>query len=268
MTTMVKVRGVELAVSDTGEGLPLFWGHGFTSSMEQEDNFAVIDWRRIARRYRLIRWDARGHGLSTGAPVPDDYTWDNMGRDLVALAGALGIDRFAAGGVSMGGAAALQAAVEAPHRVMALVLMLPPTAYETRDAQGDLYRAAAVILERLGMEAYLEQLNQLPVAEVVADFGDRFRPVPRVSEELLPSVLRGAASSDLPPKDAVRSVSAPTLMLPWVGDAGHPMSTAQRLLEFLPDVQIHVAHHLRDVSTWTGRIESFLDPVAAKESPA
>jgi hypothetical protein len=89
-----------------------------------------------------------------------------------------------------------------------------------------------------------------------------------VSEELLPSVLRGAASSDLPPKDAVRSVSAPTLLLPWVGDAGHPMSTAQRLLEFLPDVQIHVAHHLRDVSTWTGRIESFLDPVAAKESPA
>ena len=166
--------------------------------------------------------------------MPDDYRWDNLGRDLIALADSLGIDQFVAGGASMGAATALHAAVHAPRRVIALVLMLAPTAYETRDEQADLYRAAAVLVERLGMEAYLQQLSNLPAPGILADFADRFSPVPQVSEQLLPSVLRGAASSDLPPQEAVRRVTAPTLLLPWISDDGHPLSTSERLLELLP----------------------------------
>jgi 3-oxoadipate enol-lactonase len=253
------VRGVDIAIRDQGEGLPFFWGHGLVSSMEQEDRFLVMNWARLARRYRLIRWDARGHGLSSGAPAPDDYRWDNLGRDLIALADSLGIDQFVAGGASMGAATALHAAIQAPRRVTALVLMLAPTAYETRDEQADLYRAAAVLVERLGMDSYLQQLSNLPAPGILADFSDRFSPVPQVAEQILPSVLRGAADSDLPPQNMVRTVTAPTLLLPWISDDGHPLSTSERLLELLPRVQIHVAHHLRDVGTWTDRIDSFLD---------
>ena len=191
---MPTVRGVDIAIRDEGEGLPFFWGHGLVSSMEEEDRFVVMNFSRLAREHRVIRWDARGHGLSGGAPVPDDYRWDNLGRDLLALADELGVDRFVAGGVSMGAATALHAAIQAPRRVMGLVLMLAPTAYETREEQADLYRAGAVLIERLGLEAYLEQLRSLPAPEVLADFSDRFSPVPRVSGELMTSVLRGAAS--------------------------------------------------------------------------
>jgi 3-oxoadipate enol-lactonase len=258
------VRGVDLAVTDTGDGLPFFWGHGLVSSMEQEDQFMVMDWRRLARRYRVVRWDARGHGLSGGAPDADDYRWANLSLDLLALADELGVDQFVAGGASMGAATALHAATQAPKRVMAVVLMIPPTAYDTRDEQADLYRAGAVLVDRVGVDAYLDSVNSLPIPDILADFGNRFRAVPRVSEELLPSVLRGAASSDLPPEEAVRAVSAPALLLPWVGDPGHPMSTAERLLELLPNVQIHVAHHLRDVGTWSDRIDTFLEPLAAE----
>jgi 3-oxoadipate enol-lactonase len=262
------IRGVDIAIRDEGEGLPLFWGHGLVSSMEEEDRFMVMDFARLARRHRVIRWDARGHGLSSGAPVPDDYRWNNLGRDLIALADELGLDSFVAGGVSMGAATALHAAIQAPRRVLGLVLMLAPTAYETRDEQADLYRAGAVLIERLGLDAYLEHLRNLPAPEILADFGDRFTPEPRVSEELAPSVLRGAATSDLPPENAVRAINAPALLLPWVGDDGHPMSTSERLLELLPNVQIHVAHHLRDVGTWTDRIDAFLEPLAAEKSSA
>jgi 3-oxoadipate enol-lactonase len=262
------VRGVEIAIRDEGEGLPFFWAHGLVSSMEEEDRFIVLDFPRLARRHRLIRYDARGHGRSGGEPVPDDYRWNNLGRDLIALADALGVDRFVAGGVSMGAASALHAAIQAPRRILGLVLMLAPTAYETRDEQADLYRGGAVLVERLGLDAYLEQLRNLPAPEILADFSDRFTPEPRVSEDLIPSVLRGAASSDLPPENAVRAISSPALLLPWVGDDGHPMSTSERLLELLPNVQIHVAHHLRDVETWTRRINAFLEPLAAEKSSA
>jgi 3-oxoadipate enol-lactonase len=262
------VRGVDIAIRDEGEGLPFFWGHGLVSSMEEEDRFIVMDFRRLARRHRVIRWDARGHGLSGGEPVPDDYRWANLGRDLIALADELGVDQFVAGGVSMGAATALHAAIQAPRRVLGLVLMLAPTAYETRDEQADLYRGGAVLIERLGLEPYLEQLRNLPAPEILADFGERFTPEPRVTEALMPSVLRGAAASDLPPENAVRTVTAPTMLLPWVSDPGHPMSTSERLLELLPNVQIHVAHHLRDVGTWTDRIDSFLEPFAAESRSA
>ena len=52
----------------------------------------------------------------------------------------------------------------------------------------------------------------------------------------------------------------------WVSDDGHPLSTSERLLELLPNVQIHVAYHLRDVGTWTDRIDAFLDRITAVES--
>ena len=53
--------------------------------------------------------------------------------------------------------------------------------------------------------------------------------------------------------------------LPWVSDDGHPLSTSERLLELLPNVQIHVVYHLRDVGTWTDRIEAFLGRLTTVE---
>ena len=265
---MPDIRGVEIEVRDEGAGLPFLWGHGLVSSMEEEDRFIVMDFGRLARRHRVVRWDARGHGLSKGAREPDDYRWENLARDLLALADELGIDQFVAGGVSMGAATALHAATQAPRRVIGLVLMLAPTAYETRDEQADLYRAGAVLVDRFGMDAYIEGLKNLPAPELLAQYGDRFIPVSRVSSELLSAVLRGAASSDLPSPESVRTIKVPALLLPWVGDAGHPMSTSERLLELLPNVQIHVAHHLRDVGTWTDRIDGFLDARAAETTNA
>ena len=43
MTAVPKVRGVDIEVSDQGEGLPFFWGHGLVSSMAQEDRFLVMN---------------------------------------------------------------------------------------------------------------------------------------------------------------------------------------------------------------------------------
>jgi pimeloyl-ACP methyl ester carboxylesterase len=253
------VRGVEIAITENGAGLPFFWGHGLSGSRRQDEQFSMIDWSRLARRGRVVRWDARGHGESGGAPVPDDYRWDNLGRDLTALANDLGVDRFVAGGVSMGAATALHAAVQAPERVVALVLVLAPTAYETRAAQADLYRAGADLVERSGIAAYVDQLRKLPAPEILGVFADQYHQVPQVSEKLFPSVLRGAASSDLPPPDAVRGITAPALLLPWTTDPGHPRSTSERLAELLPDAELHVARHLRDVGTWTDRIDAFLE---------
>jgi pimeloyl-ACP methyl ester carboxylesterase len=249
--------GVDIAVADTGAGPAFLWGHGFTSSMQEEAG-SLLDWDRLAARCRVVRWDARGHGRSAGMTSSDDYRWDNLGRDLVALADALGLGQFVGGGVSMGAATALHAAVQARDRVAGLVLALPPTAYETRAAQAEEYLRGARVVEQRGVDAYVELVNAQPVPEILSSFVGASRFVPAVADHLLPAVLRGAAASDLPPRDRVRSIAVPALILAWDTDPGHPLSTAERLAELLPNAELHVARRIRDVVSWTDRVETFL----------
>jgi pimeloyl-ACP methyl ester carboxylesterase len=75
----------------------------------------------FAERYRVVRYDVRGYGRSTR---PDGLRYSHV-RDLARLLDALGIARTALVGCSMGGGIALDAALEHPDRVLALVLAAP-----------------------------------------------------------------------------------------------------------------------------------------------
>lgn len=258
MPAVPTVRGVDIVVTDTGAGPVFLWGHGFAGSVQDEAN-RMLDWDRLAASYRIVRWDARGHGLSAGSLEPDDYRWANLGRDLVALAEALGVERYAVGGVSMGAATALHAATQAPSRVAGLVLALPPTAYETRVVQAEQYLTGGALAEKQGAGAYVEWVNAQPVPEILSQFADASRFFPSVPDHLLPAVLRGAGASDLPSPERVRSIAAPALILAWDTDPGHPLSTAERLSELLPNAELEVARRLQDVMSWTDRVGAFLD---------
>ena len=256
---MTMIRGVDLAVTDTGSGPAFFWGHGFASCTANEADM-MLGWDRLAARYRVVRWDARGHGQSTGTDVPADYGWENLGRDVIALADELGIDEFAVGGASMGAATALHAAVLAPDRVTGLVLALPPTAYDTRAGQGDEYVDGATLVEEQGVAAYVDRHKAQPVPPILEPIAEAYLEfVPAIPDRLLPAALRGAGASDLPRPEQVRAIEAPALLLAWAGDPGHPLSTAERLAELLPHAELNVAGELMDLLGWTDLVEAFLD---------
>jgi 3-oxoadipate enol-lactonase len=74
----------------------------------------------LAGRHRVIRYDARGHGLS---PVPEGrYALADLGRDALALLDRLGIASADVCGLSLGGMTAMWLAAHAPSRVNRLVL--------------------------------------------------------------------------------------------------------------------------------------------------
>ena len=74
----------------------------------------------LAERFRMIRYDARGHGRS---PVPPGrYALADLGRDALELLDRLGLARVHVCGLSLGGMTAMWLAAHAPERVDRLVL--------------------------------------------------------------------------------------------------------------------------------------------------
>lgn len=242
--------GATLAYDVDGTGGPVVVQlHGLTSSRERDRQLG-LDLSRALRGHRVLRYDARGHGGSTGTAEPATYQWDRLAGDLLAL-----LDHVAPGeavhgvGPSMGTGTLLHAATREPGRFASLTLVTPPTAGRTRRQQAETYRANADLVEREGIGAFHALDVETPA---VPAMGHAPETVPTVPEALLPSVLRGAAASDLPHRKLVVRLQVPTLVLAWTGDRTHPMTTANRLHKSIHGSRLEVARTPYGVVAWPG----------------
>lgn len=239
-----------LELSDEG-GVPVVQLHGLTSSRAR-DRVLDLDLGRGLSGTRLLRFDARGHGASTGRTVPEDYRWDHLAQDLLALLDAVFPGEAVHGvGPSMGCATLLHAAVRAPERFRGLTLMAPPTAWETRAAKADEYVRTATQVELHGADFLRRVQAQAPVPPATEGTPDS---MPDVPGDLLPSVLRGAAASDLPSPQQLAALRIPTTILAWSEDPAHPLSTAQALAALWPGTELQVARTRVDVERWPARL--------------
>jgi pimeloyl-ACP methyl ester carboxylesterase/DNA-binding winged helix-turn-helix (wHTH) protein len=115
--------GVRLAYATTGAGPPLVKVANWLSHLDYDWESPV--WRHwlveLSRRFRLVRYDERGCGLSDW-DVPM-FSIDDWVDDLEAVVDAVGLDRFPLLGLSQGGPVAIAYAVRHPERVSHLVLL-------------------------------------------------------------------------------------------------------------------------------------------------
>jgi len=268
MRSLIDVRDVKLGVTDVGSGPAFLWLHGGFASRARDEAHPTHDhdgWARLESRFRVVRWDARGHGESSGPDDPESYGLDNHARDELALADALGIDRFAVGGISMGAMTAIHVALLAPERVAALVLMLPG-ALDMRPMQ-EANAATAALVEERGLAAFEEGIKRLPVPLPLAHDPALFHAgfVPDVNETLVPAMLRGTTATKRPDDEQLAAIEAPTLILAWDGDVLHPLSSAERLAELIPRAELNVAHEFDDFAAWLDVIESFLSRASSEK---
>jgi 2-succinyl-6-hydroxy-2,4-cyclohexadiene-1-carboxylate synthase len=117
----IDVGGIELVVAEAGVGGdPLMLVHGFTGA--KEDFADEVD-RLAALGRHVVAPDLAGHGESPRLASEEDYGLDRFAADTVALADALGWDRFDLLGHSMGGMVAQLVVLAHPDRIRRLVLM-------------------------------------------------------------------------------------------------------------------------------------------------
>jgi pimeloyl-ACP methyl ester carboxylesterase len=133
--------GAEICYQVRGDGEPLLLLHGFTGTAG--DWVHLFDLDELARRYRLIMPDARGHGRSTN-PV-ETFSHRLCARDVLALCDHLGVGRFKAIGLSLGGNTLLHVATAQPDRVSAMVLIGAPSYFPAQ---------ARAIMKMFGPDAH------------------------------------------------------------------------------------------------------------------
>ena len=110
----------------------------------------------LADRFRLIRFDHRGHGASPVPPGP--YELADLGRDVIALLDHLGVERASLCGLSIGGMVGMWLGAHAPERVDRLVLLctsahMPPAEFWQERARtildaGTVEAVADIVVER------------------------------------------------------------------------------------------------------------------------
>lgn len=172
--------------------------------------------------FQIVRYDSRGHGGSD-APA-GDYSIERLGRDVLGLADALGVDRFAFCGLSLGGMVGQWLGVNAPQRLTHLVLAntsphVPPAEFlETR---------RSTVLEN-GMAPILEGALQRSFSpETVANRDPRVGSYRRTLLGTNPVGYAGccAAIRDMDQTGLLARISVPTLVIggdrdlptPWAG---------------------------------------------------
>ena len=150
-----EVNGQRIRFDDSGgDGPAVILSHGFL--MDREMFAAQVD--ALVGEFRVITWDERGCGETEFDGEPFTY-WDSA-RDCLGLLDHLGIDRAVLGGMSQGGFLSLRAALLAPERVRALVLI---------DTQAGLEDPARLPAYRQMQQTWLEVGPVDDLAETVAN---------------------------------------------------------------------------------------------------
>ncbi|MBF6439439.1 alpha/beta fold hydrolase [Nocardia cyriacigeorgica] len=132
---------------------------------------AMLNWfpalETLSRRYRIVLFDQRWHGRGIRS---QRFRLDDCADDVVAVADALGLERFVCVGYSLGGVVSLLTAHRHPERVAGLVLCATPYRFQDKWRERAFHRSFAAMAGALGdypyrrAERLAEALPELPVA--------------------------------------------------------------------------------------------------------
>jgi 3-oxoadipate enol-lactonase len=201
----------------------------------------------LARHFRVVAYDHRGHGGSEVPPGP--YQISDLGRDVLALVDGLGIERFSYVGMSLGGMTGMWVASEAPQRVDRLALISTSAALGAPDAWHG--RADAVRTGGMAsiVDAVVARWSTPGFADAHADVIERHRAM------LLATPVEGYAgcceaigAMDL--RDRLARIEAPTIAIAARQDPAIPPPNSEAIVAAVAGARLELiddAAHIASV---------------------
>lgn len=218
----------------------------------------------LRERFRLLRYDHRGHG---GSPVPPGlYEIEDLGRDALALFDRLEIERFSFCGLSIGGMVGMWLASEAPERVERLVLCCTSALLGPRELWDERIRVAT----GQGMDALVDSvIVRWFTPEFFSSNPEAVEKAARMLRETNPEGYAGccAAIRDMDLRSRLFAITAPTLVISGSEDPATPPEHGELIRDSIPGADFEVvpdASHLANIErpeVVTRAILEHLEPV-------
>jgi 2-succinyl-6-hydroxy-2,4-cyclohexadiene-1-carboxylate synthase len=249
----IDVDGIRLSALDEGQGDPVLVLHGFSGDVESMESVS----HALREDHRVITLELVGHGESDAPSELTAYTMAACARQIGAAVDVLDLGRPALLGYSMGGRAALAAAVASPRRFVSLILIGATAGIVDPALRAERILADEALADRIeaeGVERFVEEWMSLPIFASQSRLGPEV--LARAKAQRLRNSARGLANSlrgmgagaQAPLFDALAAVDLPTLLV--VGEEDEKFKAIAVDLESrLPDAQVailsaagHAAH--------------------------
>jgi len=240
---IVESGEVRLAVEEVGEGTPVLLMHGLTATRR----YVVMGSRALERSdHRVLSYDARGHGASSPGPAAEDYRYDDLTADALAVLDDAGVARAVLAGASMGAHTAVRIALEHPERAAGLVLATPAYDPESHGDAVSLERwdALAAGLREDGVEGFLNAYGEPEVPErwrdtVLKVIRQRLgaHEHPSAVADALEAVPRSRPFEEI---DDLHRIGVPAVVVASrdEADPGHPYAVGEAYAAALPDARL------------------------------
>jgi 3-oxoadipate enol-lactonase len=225
-------------------------------------NFAMWDAQipELRQHFRVLRYDTRGHGQSEVTPGP--YSFEQLGRDVLALADETDIGNFLFCGLSMGGVTGMWLGIHAGKRLHKLVLCSTGAKIgndEIWDARIETVRKggtksiAAGVMERWFTPRFRESAPEI---------------VKRVKQTVESTSTEGyiaccAALREVDLRESIAAIASPTLVISGTHDLATPPADGRFIVQHIPGaryVELDAAHllNIEQQDRFTAELSVFL----------
>jgi pimeloyl-ACP methyl ester carboxylesterase len=226
-----------------GEGPPVVLCHGITATRR----YVLHGSRALPRAgYRVVTYDARGHGESEAAPVREGYGYPQLVEDLErVVAEQIREERFFLGGHSMGAHTAVAYALRHPKRLLGLAVIGPTYLGTIEPRSLEYWDRLREALEADGVEGFVGYIDARQgidprwrdsVLRFTRERMLRHRNLGALAQALR-EVPRSRPFDSL---DELRALDLPALVVGGNDDAdpGHPYEAAAAYAEALPGAEL------------------------------
>jgi class 3 adenylate cyclase/pimeloyl-ACP methyl ester carboxylesterase len=233
--------GVQIAYSRIGRGSPLVKTGNWMTHLEFDFESPIWRhlYRELARDHTLVRYDARGNGLSDREV--EHVSLDAFIHDLETVVDAAGVERFALLGVSQGCAVSIGYAVRHPERVTHLVLYGGYAVGWNKRIRTEAEReqaSAMLTLMRVGWGQQDPAFRQLFTSQFIPggtkQQADWFNELQRISTSPADAVRNFKVNGDMDVTDLLAKVTVPTLVMHARDDARVPFDAGRRMAAGIP----------------------------------
>src|SRR6266851_7261428 len=225
-------------------------------------NFAMWDAQmpELRKHFRVLRYDTRGHGQSEVTPGP--YSFEQLGRDVLALADETDIGSFSFCGLSMGGVTGMWLGIHAAKRLHKLVLC----STGAKIGNAEIWDARIETVRKGGTKS-------IAAGTMERWFTARFREsspeiVERVKHMVESTSTEGyiaccAALREVDLRESIAAITSPTLVISGTHDPATPPADGQFIAHRIPGAryfELDAAHlsNIEQQNGFTAELSAFL----------